>query len=210
MPIYQLTNDNIFPPVQGAEDGVVAVGGDLSATRLELAYKSGIFPWYGEGQPIIWWSPNPRFCLFPEKLKLSKSMCQVMRNHTFEITYNKDFEQVIHNCKHIKRKGQASTWITSDMKLAYINLHQRGLAKSVEVWFDNELVGGHYGIDLGKVFCGESMFSRKNNASKVGFINFVKKFQKQGGKLIDCQVYSDHLYSLGAEELSREEFLRFL
>jgi len=210
MPIYQLTEEIIFPPVQGAEDGVVAVGGDLSVERLELGYRSGIFPWYSEGQPIIWWSPDPRFVLFPDRLRISKSMKQLLRNHSFEVTYNQDFKQVIDNCKNVTRIGQESTWITGEMKQAYINLHKIGLAKSVEVWQNGVLVGGLYGVDLGSVFCGESMFSKVSNASKIGFINFVQKSQQEGGQLIDCQVYTDHLSSLGAEEIDREEFLAHL
>lgn len=210
MPIYQLTDEIIFPPVQGAVDGVVAVGGDLSVERLELAYRSGIFPWYSDDQPIIWWSPDPRFVLYPDSLKISKSMKQVLRNHPFEITYNQDFEQVISNCKHVTRIGQESTWITDEMKQAYIKLHKIGLAKSVEVWQSDNLIGGLYGIDLGSIFCGESMFSNVSNASKVGFITFVQNFQLHGGQLIDCQVYTDHLASLGAEEVERDRFLAFL
>jgi len=210
MPIYQLPSDLIFPPVSGAEDGVVAVGGDLSVERLALAYRSGIFPWYSEDQPIIWWSPDPRFVLKPEKLKISKSLKQALRNHTFEITFNQDFERVIDNCKEVIRVGQESTWITPDMKEAYIELHKIGLAKSVEVWKGEKLVGGLYGVDLGNVFCGESMFSSISNASRIGFITFVKKFQKGGGQLIDCQVYTDHLASLGAEEMGRMKFLDYL
>lgn len=210
MPIYQLSDDLIFPPVSGAEDGVVAIGGNLSPERLELAYKSGIFPWYNEDDPIIWWSPDPRFVLFPEKLKISKSMKTIMRNNSFIVTFNKDFEQVIENCKTISREDQKDTWITNDMRQAYIELHKKSKATSVEVWQNEELVGGLYGIDLGNVFCGESMFAKVSNASKVGFIRFVQNFKEKEGKLIDCQVYTDHLASLGAEEISREDFLKYL
>lgn len=210
MPIYQLTDELIFPPVSGAENGIIAIGGDLSIKRLKIAYRSGIFPWYNEGEPIIWWSPNPRFVLFPENLKISKSMKTIMRNHTFTITFNKDFQQVINNCKTISREGQKDTWITDEMREAYTNLHKKGMATSVEVWQNEELVGGLYGIDLGDVFCGESMFAKVSNASKVAFITFVQKFKQNGGKLIDCQVYTDHLASLGAEEISRAAFLKYL
>ena len=211
MPIYQLPEDEIiFPPVSGAEGGIVAIGGDLSFERLELAYKSGIFPWYNEGEPIIWWSPDPRFVLFPDELKVSKSMSQIIGSNKFSFTINKDFEQVIDNCKTIKREGQADTWITDNMKKAYIQLHEKGLAKSMEVWKNDKLVGGLYGIDLGTVFCGESMFAKESNASKYGFIQFVKEFKNKGGKLIDCQVYTNHLSSLGARNISRDEFLEFL
>lgn len=204
-----LTKDITFPDVSKATDeGLLAFGGDLSTERLILAYKSGIFPWFDDTDPILWWSPDPRFVLFPEQLKVSKSMRQVLRNSDFEITINKDFEAVISNCSNIKRDGQQGTWITNDLKNAYIKLHELGVAKSVEVWLKNELVGGLYGIDLNNgVFCGESMFSKVSNASKVGFISFV---QNTNYKLIDCQVYTNHLDSLGAEDMSRDEFLKYL
>lgn len=210
MPIYQLSEDIIFPPVSGAVDGIVAIGGDLSTERLELAYKSGIFPWYNEGEPVIWWSPNPRFVLFPDDLKISKSMKSILNKSDFKYTINQNFEQIINNCKTISREGQKDTWITDEMKKAYIQLHKKGLATSVEVWKNNQLVGGLYGVNLGNVFCGESMFTLESNASKFGFINFVLDFKKNGGKLIDCQVYTKHLESLGAKNISREEFLKFL
>ncbi|MDH5474423.1 MAG: leucyl/phenylalanyl-tRNA--protein transferase [Cyclobacteriaceae bacterium] len=210
MPIYQLTDQIAFPPIEGAEEGIVAVGGDLSTERLELAYQSGIFPWFSECDPIVWWSPDPRYVLYPEKLKVSKSMKQVLRKNDFRVTFNKDFEQVIDNCRKIVREGQNDTWITTGMKKAYIELHKKGLAISVEVWQNNELVGGLYGIDMGNVFCGESMFAKVSNASKVGFITFVKAFQKKGGEIIDCQVYTSHLASLGAEEIDREAFMTYL
>ncbi|WP_425076680.1 leucyl/phenylalanyl-tRNA--protein transferase [Psychroserpens sp. S379A] len=204
-----LGDDIVFPEVSKAsKEGILAVGGDLSIERLLEAYKNGIFPWFEEDEPILWWSPDPRFVLFPEKLKISKSMRQVMRNSDFRITVNEDFEAVIDNCSKIKRAGQNGTWITNELKEAYIKLHELGFAKSVEVWLDNELVGGLYGVDLNNgVFCGESMFSKVSNASKVGFISFV---QNTNYKLIDCQVYTNHLESLGAEEMSRQEFLKHL
>jgi leucyl/phenylalanyl-tRNA--protein transferase len=173
-----------------------------------VAYKSGIFPWFSVGEPILWWSPNPRFVLFPEKLKVSKSMKQVIRNSEFEVTINQDFENVIHACAKTKRNGEHGTWITQSMIEAYIQLHQLGFATSVEVWFHNDLVGGLYGVDLGNgVFCGESMFNKVTNASKVGFITFI---QNTNYKLIDCQVYTQHLESLGAEEIERDKFLEYL
>lgn len=207
--MYFLNKDLIFPHVSKANsEGLLAYGGDLSPERLVLAYKLGIFPWFDEDQPILWWSPDPRFVLFPDNLKISKSMKQVLRNSDFKITVNKDFEGVITNCSNIKRDGQKGTWITKDLKEAYIKLHHLGVAKSVEVWLNEELVGGLYGIDLDNgVFCGESMFSKVSNASKVAFISFV---QNTNYKLIDCQVYTNHLESLGAEEISREEFLKYL
>jgi len=197
-----------FPDVASAsEDGLLAIGGDLSPQRLMHAYKHGIFPWFEEKQPILWWSPDPRMVLFPEGLKVSKSMQQVLRNSNFTVTVNKTFAQVIEACSKANRDGQTGTWITEDMMNAYIKLHELGHAKSVEVWQDDLLVGGLYGIDLGTVFCGESMFANVSNASKVAFITFI---QNSNYKLIDCQVYTRHLESLGAQEIPRAEFLKFL
>ncbi|WP_372755968.1 leucyl/phenylalanyl-tRNA--protein transferase [Mariniflexile sp.] len=204
-----LTQDIQFPNVNNATpDGLLAVGGDLSAERLIYAYKHGIFPWYSEEDPILWWSPNPRFVLFPEKLKVSKSMKQVLKHKAFVVTVNKAFRTVITECSKIKRNGQAGTWITNDMIEAYVNLHNLGYAKSVEVWLDDELVGGFYGVDVGNgVFCGESMFAKVSNASKVAFISFI---QNTNYTLIDCQVYTNHLESLGAEEIPRNMFIEYL
>jgi leucyl/phenylalanyl-tRNA--protein transferase len=199
----------VFPDVSlASKEGIVAIGGDLSPERLLLAYKSGIFPWFDDEEPLVWWSPDPRFVLFPKHLKVSKSMKQVLSNSDFEITINKDFETVINHCSRIKRDGQKGTWITQNMKEAYTKLHELGYATSVEVWLDKELVGGLYGIDLNNgVFCGESMFSLVSNASKVGFITFI---QNSNYNLIDCQVYTNHLESLGAQDISREAFLKYL
>ena len=217
--MYLLSKELVFPPVHLAnKDGLLAVGGDLSVERLLLAYKSGIFPWYNQGEPIIWYSPNPRMVLFPQNLKISKSMRQVIRKKEFTITYNQDFEAVISNCKHIFRTAdQGGTWITNEMQQAYIELHKKGIAKSVEVWqhfdsaqCDKKLVGGLYGIDLGSVFCGESMFSKVSNASKMAFVYLAQKLEKENYKLIDCQVYNNHLASLGADEISRVAFLKYL
>jgi len=209
--MYLLSKDLIFPPVELAnKDGLLAIGGDLSAERLKLAYKSGIFPWFSEGEPIVWYSPDPRMVLFPEKLKVSKSMNQLIKKNKFQITFNQNFKEVISNCKNIKRDGQAGTWITNEMQDAYLKLHEHGVAKSVEVWLNNELVGGLYGIDLGTVFCGESMFSKVSNTSKLAFFHLVQKLEKENYKLIDCQVYNPHLDSLGAEEISRNDFLKYL
>ena len=210
--MYLLSNDLVFPPVHLAnEDGLLAVGGDLSVERLLLAYKSGIFPWYNQGEPIIWYSPDPRMVLFPKDLKISKSMKQLIRKKEFQITYNQNFLEVISNCKNIYRTAdQGGTWITNEMFEAYTKLHELGIAKSVEVWLDDELVGGLYGIDLGDIFCGESMFSKVSNASKLAFIFLVKKLEKENYKLIDCQVYNNHLASLGADEIPRSEFLKYL
>jgi len=209
--MYLLSKDLVFPPVYLAnKDGLLAVGGDLSAERLLLAYKTGIFPWYSAGEPIIWYSPDPRMVLFPKNLKISKSMKQIIRKNQFRATFNQNFPEVISNCKNSYREGQGGTWITDEMEQAYINLHHLGVAKSVEVWEGNELVGGLYGIDLGHVFCGESMFSKVSNASKFAFIYMVQKLEKEHYKLIDCQVYNEHLASLGADEISRETFLSYL
>ncbi|MDP6922494.1 MAG: leucyl/phenylalanyl-tRNA--protein transferase [Lutibacter sp.] len=209
--MYILSKALIFPPVKLADDnGLLALGGDLSAERLQLAYRSGIFPWYNEGAPICWYSPKRRMVLFPEKLRISKSMRKILRNNDFRLSFNQDFAAVISECKAIRRKGQSGTWITTEMQAAYEQLHELGIAKSVEVWKGDALVGGLYGIDLGTVFCGESMFSKVSNASKVGFICWVQQLAQEGYTLIDCQVYNDHLASLGAEEISQDLFLSYL
>jgi len=204
-----LTKEVKFPEIATAsQEGLLAIGGDLSSERLLLAYKSGIFPWFDNDEPILWWSPDPRFVLFPEKLKVSKSMKQILRNCNYTITINKAFSQVIQQCSIIKRNGQSGTWITDTMANAYLKLHELGYIKSVEVWRNGMLVAGLYGIDLGnRVFCGESMFTLESNASKVGFITFI---QNSDYNLIDCQVYTNHLESLGAEDISRERFLNYL
>ena len=204
-----LTAKSPFPDVsEASEEGLLAVGGDLSTDRLLLAYKSGIFPWFENDQTILWWSPNPRFVLFPSKLKISKSMKQVLRNKTLSVTINKNFKEVITACSQMDRKNQESTWITAEMINAYTKLHELGYATSVEVWRDKNLIGGFYGVTVNKdVFCGESMFSKESNASKMAFITFVKNHNYQ---LIDCQVYTKHLESLGAENISRELFLKYL
>ena len=198
-----------FPDVtEATSEGLLAVGGDLSSERLIHAYTHGIFPWYDAEDPILWWSPDPRFVLFPEDLKISKSMKQVLNKGQFNVTYNKAFVEVINNCAQAKREGQRGTWITDEMIDAYIKLHELGYAKSVEVWKNMTLVGGLYGIDLkNKVFCGESMFAKESNASKVAFIYLVKYGDY---KLIDCQLHTTHLESLGAIHIPRSEFLRFL
>ena len=204
-----LTNQILFPDVSEAtEDGLLAIGGDLSVSRLLEAYRHGIFPWFSHDDPVLWWSPNPRFVLLPEKLKVSKSMKQVLRNSDYVVTVNKDFKAVIKACSLMERHGQEGTWITNSMIESYSQLHELGYAKSVEVWKEDSLVGGLYGVDLNNgVFCGESMFSKESNASKTGFITFVKNTNY---KLIDCQVYTQHLESLGADDIPREEFLKYL
>tara|TARA_R110000751_G_scaffold78650_5_gene158712 strand:- start:5139 stop:5774 length:636 start_codon:yes stop_codon:yes gene_type:complete len=209
--MFLLNHRLLFPDVEKADDdGLLAVGGDLSPERLLLAYKNGIFPWFNEDSMILWWSPDPRMVLFPSKIKISKSMAQVIKSNKFRITWNTQFEEVVNACSAIKRKGQAGTWITPEMKSAYLKLHQMGIAKSIEVWENDNLVGGLYGIDLGNVFCGESMFSRKSNASKFAFISLAKELQQKEYKLIDCQVHTAHLESLGAEEIPRKQFIKIL
>ncbi|WP_459210002.1 leucyl/phenylalanyl-tRNA--protein transferase [Aquimarina rhabdastrellae] len=211
--MYILTKTTQFPEVsESHEDGLLAIGGDLSSERLIKAYNSGIFPWYNEGEPIIWYAPDPRMVLFPEELKISKSMKQLIRKQAFTVTINKAFDEVIKACAQIDRVDQDGTWITNEMQDAYNNLHQLGYATSVEVWKEEELVGGLYGIWLKEkgVFCGESMFTKVSNASKYGFIAFVQYLQSQHVQLIDCQIYTDHLASMGAREISRNEFMKFL
>ena len=210
MPLFALDNELAFPPVHLAEpDGLLAVGGDLSPKRLLLAYRNGIFPWY-EGEHILWWCPDPRFVLFPENLKVSKSMARLLKRDTFEFTINQAFTQVINHCKTISRRDQASTWITDDVKKAFTHMHELGFAHSAEVWNNGELVGGLYGIRLGNIFFGESMFSKQSNASKYAFIKYVEFLKTEHISLIDCQVYTDHLQSLGAAMISREEFMGIL
>lgn len=209
--MYLLSDNLVFPPVELADDnGLLAIGGDLTPERLILAYKNGIFPWYNEGEPIIWYSPNPRMVLFPKKLKISKSMQRIIRMGKFTVTFNQNFPEVIDQCKNIKRKNQNGTWITNEMKKSYLTLNNLGYAKSVEVWKSKKLVGGLYGIDLGNVFCGESMFSKVSNASKIALFYLTKKLERENYSLIDCQVYNDHLASLGAEEISRNEFMKMI
>jgi leucyl/phenylalanyl-tRNA---protein transferase len=210
LPVFALDKELYFPPVELAQpDGLLAIGGDLSSERLLLAYRSGIFPWY-EGQFILWWSPDPRFVLFPGELKISKSMKVLLNKNAFEFTINKSFKQVIQNCKEVKRPGQIGTWITDEVESAYVHMHNLGYAFSAEAWKDGRLVGGVYGIKLGKVFFGESMFSKTSNASKYAFIKFVEYLQQQGVEMIDCQVYTQHLGSLGARMIPRQKFLNYL
>jgi len=190
-----------------SSEGILAFGGDLQPERLILAYQLGIFPWYNEGEPIIWYTPARRMVLFPEELKISKSMRRFMAKGEFRMTWNMAFDQVIEQCQKSPRKDQLGTWITKEMKQAYKSLHRLGFAKSVEVWQENDLVGGLYGVDLGHIFCGESMFSKVSNTSKLAFIFLVNELQKKDYTLIDCQVYNEHLESLGAREIPRSEFM---
>jgi leucyl/phenylalanyl-tRNA--protein transferase len=190
-------------------DGLLAMGGDLSPERILLAYSKGIFPWF-EGDVPLWWATNPRFVIFPEELKVSKSMKQVLKSNAFSFTVNKDCMQVITHCGNIKRDGQRGTWITQDIKKTYFNLHQQGYVSSAETWQDGQLVGGLYGIRIGNVFCGESMFSLVNNASKYAFINYVQLLKEDGVQLIDCQIYTPHLESLGGKMISLTDYLKYL
>jgi len=197
-----------FPPAEQALDdpnGLLALGGDLSPQRLELAYRRGIFPWYQDGQPLLWWSPDPRTVLFPAELHVSRSMRKLLRRNPFKVTFDQDFPSVMAGCAE-PRDYTDATWITQDMFDAYCHLHQLGLAHSVEVWEDDTLVGGLYGIALGRLFFGESMFSRRDNASKTGFITLVEQLRQWGFELIDCQMPTDHLFSLGAQSMSRADF----
>ena len=199
--MFILSKEIKFPGAELAdENGLLAIGGDLSVERLLLAYYNGIFPWYSEEDPICWYSPDPRFVLFPDELKVSKSMKSVLNKNEFHFTINKAFSEVILNCKTSTRKDQDGTWIHDTIVNAYTKLHQLGYVHSAEVWLKNELVGGLYGIRLGNIFFGESMFSKKTNASKFAFINYVKQLQKENVALIDCQVYTEHLESLGAHD----------
>jgi leucyl/phenylalanyl-tRNA--protein transferase len=209
--MYYLTAALFFPPVsQTNSTGILALGGDLSAERLQLAYTNGIFPWFEDGEPITWWSPNPRMVLFLDELIVSKSMRNILNRNIFKVTFNQNFREVISNCQNIKRDGQNGTWITNDMIEAYCKLNELGSAKSVEVWQNDELVGGLYGVDLGNVFCGESMFSTVSNASKVAFIALVNELKAANYKLLDCQVYNPHLESLGCREIERTDFMEIL
>jgi len=202
-----------FPEHEQADDeGLLCIGGALTPDWLLLAYNSGIFPWFSEGQPVLWWTPDPRMVVKPEEVHVSKSMRKILRNNEFQITYNQNFREVIMACQQIRRDGQPDTWITNDMIRAYEELHAQGHASSVEVWQEEQLVGGLYGVDLKKqgVFCGESMFSKVSNASKVAFIKLSRKLQEEKYNLIDCQLHTDHLESLGAYEIPREAFLKYL
>ena len=209
--MYRLTDALLFPsPEQASDEGIVAVGGDLKPERVMLAYRKGIFPWFESDDFLLWWSPDPRMVLFPDQVKISKSMRAVLRKKQFEVTFNKAFDDVVEACAKVKRFGQNGTWITPGLMEVYSTLHTQGHAHSVEVWEESVLVGGLYGIDLGTVFCGESMFSKANNASKVALISLAKELKKNKYKLIDCQVPTQHLASMGAESIPRTEFLTYL
>ena len=211
MSVYILDDELWFPPVgESTDDGLLAVGGDLTPGRLLLAYRSGIFPWFGDDDPPMWWSPDPRFVLFPGELKVSKSMKQVLKKQEFSFTTNKAFDEVIQHCSEVDRKGQYGTWIVNEVIDGYRKMHRIGYAHSAEAWVGNELVGGLYGILLGKVFFGESMFSLRTNASKFAFICWVEALKTSDIRLIDCQVYTPHLESLGARMIPRNDFMEIL
>ena len=206
MPIYQLTDEIMFPnPELAEEDGLLAIGGDLRWERLLLAYCNGIFPWYSDDEPILWWCPKPRFIIKPNEVKISKSMKRVFNKGEFKVTFNNDFEGVISKCKEL-RENKEGTWITDEMMDAYINLHKRGFASSVEVYNNEKLVGGLYGVKIGKCFFGESMFSIESNASKVALISMCKKLEEEGFIFLDCQMHTNHLESMGGRFIDWEEF----
>jgi len=211
MPIFQLPDELLFPPPDLAdESGILAVGGDLTEERLLLAYSMGIFPWYSEGDPILWWSPDPRLILFPEEIKVSRSLKQTLNKGTFTITMDTAFESVIKECASVHHKNAGDTWITDEMIEAYVHLHHSGFAHSVESWFDDTLVGGLYGLSLGSAFFGESMYAKKSNASKVAFVRLIQQLVIWKFTLIDCQVATRHLKTFGAHDIPRTEFIKLL
>lgn len=211
MPVFQLSDELIFPPPElSEEDGLLAVGGDLSEKRLLLAYSMGIFPWYSEGYPILWWSPDPRLVLMPDELKVSRSLRQAIKKGIYTVTMDTAFDAVIRNCADARRDDNDGTWITEEMIEAYIRLHNAGYAHSIESWHEGGLAGGLYGIAIGGAFFGESMFAKKSNASKVAFVRLVQQLTAWGFAIIDCQVTTPHLISLGAREIPRAEFMKIL
>jgi len=211
MPIFRLVDDMVFPPPDYADpSGLIAVGGDLSSERLLEAYRVGIFPWYSDEQPILWWSPDPRFILEPDGFKISRSLQKTLQRKIFQVTFDRVFEDVIAACSTVPREGQRGTWITREMRDAYIELHGLGYAHSVETWFAGNLVGGLYGVSLGKVFFGESMFHKKTDASKVALARLVEKLKSWGFHFIDSQMTTEHMMSLGAKEMPRRIFLKRL
>ena len=209
--MYFLSKELYFPLVDEASiEGVLAIGGDLSVERLQLAYRSGIFPWFNEDEPILWWSPPERMVVVPSIYKVSKSIRNLLNQNKFKVTFNQNFRDVILGCQQIDRPGQDGTWLSDDFVESYTKLHEMGIAKSVEVWQNDELVGGLYGVDLGHIFCGESMFSKVPNASKIAFVTLINFLKENNYKLLDCQVHNDHLEKLGAFEVSRDVFMRVL
>ena len=211
MPVYRIPDELIFPDPRLAEPGgLLGVGGDLSPERLLLAYQAGIFPWYSQGQPILWFSPDPRFVLYPDELHIGRTLSRLLKRHQFTLTMDTDFASVISQCQQVPRAGQDGTWITQDMREAYLALHQLGHAHSIEVRLDGELVGGLYGVAIGQIFAGESMFSRADGASKVALVALVQQLKAWGFQLIDSQVHTDTLASMGACEISRVDYLSAL
>lgn len=210
MPVYALSRALVFPPPEGAVDGLVAVGGDLSPERLLLAYRSGIFPWYDEGLPILWHSPDPRCVFVLDELHVGRTLRRVLARGTYEVRYDREFARVIHACRTADRPGQHGTWITDDMERAYVRLHELGYAHSVEAWEGEELAGGLYGVSLGRMFFGESMFALRPNASKVALLSLAERMRSWGARIIDAQVPTPHTVGMGAVEWPRDEFLRVL
>ncbi len=208
MPVYQLSEDLVFPsPYLASREGLLAIGGDLSLKRLLLAYSNGIFPWYSEGEPILWWSPDPRLVLYPNELKVSRSLKKVINQNVFEVTMDRAFEKVITECAQVRLENQEGTWIVEDMIQAYCHLHECGFAHAVEVWQENSLAGGLYGVSLGRCFFGESMFTRITNASKVALVALVEHLRPLDFAFIDCQIATAHLTRFGAREISRSRYL---
>ena len=211
MPVFALRDELVFPPPELADpDGLLAVGGDLSPDRIILAYANGIFPWYSDDSPILWWSPDPRFVLFPQELTVSRSLRQVIKRDEYRVSFDEAFGRVITHCASVKRGGEEGTWITGEMMQAYRLLHEQGYAHSVESWHGDELAGGLYGISLGRIFFGESMFATRANASKVAFATLVERLIRSGYALVDCQMKTRHLQSLGAREIAGETFREIL
>ena len=211
MPVFRIPKEHFFPhPALAEDNGLLGVGSDLHPDRLILAYSSGIFPWYNEGQPILWFSPDPRFVLHPNRMHVGRNTRKAVRRNTFEIKMDTAFAEVIDNCSSIPRPGQFGTWITTEMRTAYLTLHELGYAHSIEAWQDGELVGGLYGVCVGDLFAGESMFAKVGDASKVAFVYFAQQAKQWGIKLIDCQVYTDHLSRFGAQDISRNEYLHLI
>jgi leucyl/phenylalanyl-tRNA--protein transferase len=211
MPVYQLSEDLVFPsPHLASQEGLLAVGGDLTRTRLLLAYSLGIFPWYSEGEPILWWSPDPRLVLYPDELKITRSLNRLIKKGTFKVTVDGAFDKVINECARVRLENQEGTWIVDEMVNAYCNLHASGFAHSVEAWADDQLAGGLYGVSLGRCFFGESMFTRVSNASKVAFVALVKHLRSLNFALVDCQITTGHLTRFGAREITRTRYLHEL
>lgn len=211
LPIFRIPEQHLFPDPELAEpSGLLGVGGDLHPDRVELAYRMGIFPWYSRGEPILWWSPDPRMVMHPSDLRVGRSLKKRVRRADYTITLDRAFDQVITACGDKPRPGQSGTWITPQMKTAYIALHERGIAHSAEAWRDGELVGGLYGVSIGRMFAGESMFAHASDASKVAYVHLVRQLERWGYTLIDCQVHTDHLARFGAGEIPRRDYLHAL